>query len=63
MTKNYRFGAAASLALGLLACGRDVTHTNAAVRAPAGTPVAVIDTVLPAAFEAACTLRRSAPRR
>jgi RND family efflux transporter MFP subunit len=55
MTKIYRLGAAASLAIGLLACGRDVTHTNAAVRAPAGTPVAVIDTVLPAAFEAAGT--------
>jgi RND family efflux transporter MFP subunit len=55
MTNLHRLGVAASLALGLLACGRDATHTNAAVRVAAGTPVAVIDTVLPAAFEAAGT--------
>jgi len=55
MTNFYRFGAAASLALGLMACGPDATQTSSAVRVPAGTPVAVIDTVLPAAFEAAGT--------
>jgi RND family efflux transporter MFP subunit len=55
MTNLHRLGAAASLAIGLIACGHDAERTSAAVRAPAGTPVAVIDTVLPAAFEAAGT--------